>query len=182
MAQAVASRYANALADAVFAGNSGLEPAQAAVELRTFDEMFETSPELRNLLLSPAVPAIRKRAVIARFAKTVPFSRLICNFLFVLVDHHRIGILEEIRDAFETALDARLGIVRADVQSASPLSPERQQAVQAELSRLTGKQVRCRFDLDQDLIGGVLARIGSTVYDGSVRAQLASLRDRLVKH
>jgi len=182
MAQAVASRYAQALADAVLGPNSKSAPAETTAELQTFEQMFQTSPELRNMLLSPAVPSIRKRAVISRFAGVVPLSRLTTNFLFVLVDHHRIDILGDIRDAFETVLDARLGIVRADVQSATELSPERRQALQAELSRLTGKQVRCSFAIDPNLIGGVLARIGSTVYDGSVRAQLATLRERLVKH
>lgn len=180
MPQAVASRYANALVDAVLSASPAVDPHQAAAELKFFEEMVNGASELRNILLSPAVSSARKRAVVARFAETMPLSRLVRNFVYVLIDHRRIRILDEVRAAFEFIVDERLGLVRADVKSAAPLADPQKNALQAELSRLTGKQVKCDYSVDPDLLGGVTARIGSTIYDGSVRAQLNSLRQRLV--
>ena len=180
MPQAIALRYAQALVDAVTAPNSGVEAREAASQLRTFESMVRSVPELRNVMLSPAVPTSRKRAVIGRFADTIPLARLVRNFLFVVVDRRRADILGDTADAFEAALDARLGFVRAEVTSASPLSERQQAELQQALSGVAGKNVRCEFKTDPSLIGGVVARIGSTVYDGSVRMQLDTLRQRLV--
>ena len=142
--------------------------------------MVRESSQLRNVLLSPAVSNTKKRNVIGRFADSLPLARLIRNFLFIMVDRRRIDLLDDMADAYETALDERLGILRADVKSASPLSDRQQSDLQQELSRLSGKRVRCDFSIDPALIGGVIARIGSTVYDGSVRSQLEAMRERLV--
>jgi F-type H+-transporting ATPase subunit delta len=180
MPQAVSTRYAKALAHAVLGPASEVKPAQALDELRSFSVIVEESDELRNVLLSPAVSNTKKRAVIARFAETLPLSRLVRNFLYVLIDRRRSDLLQDMADAFEAALDERLGIVRADVKSAAPLNDRQQADLKEELSRVSGKQVRCDFSIDPELIGGVVARIGSTVYDGSVRSQLESLRERLV--
>lgn len=180
MPQALAVRYARALADAVFNPKAGMDPKQALAELRTFSSMVRDSSELHNVLLSPAVSNKKKRAVVGRFAEALPLSRLVRNLIYVLIDRRRTDTLAEIGDAFEIALDERLGIVRADVKSAAPLSDRQQSELQQELSRVSGRQVRCDFSIDPALIGGVVARIGSTVYDGSVRSQLETLRERLV--
>jgi F-type H+-transporting ATPase subunit delta len=179
MRSALSTRYANALADAVLAPASRTEPRRALTELQTFEAMVKSSPELRNVLLSPAVPTARKRAVVSRFAAAVPLSPLIRNFLFVLIDRRRGDLLGEMAAAFEAAVDDRMGIVRAEVRSAVPLSERQRSALGQELSKLANKQVRCDFFVDPALIGGVVARMGSTVYDGSVRTQLESLRERL---
>lgn len=180
MAHALASRYAQALADAVFAPGSSVDARQTASELRSFESLVKSSHELRNVLLSPAVPTARKRAVVRRIGDASGFSSIVRNFLYVMIDRRRTDLLGEAAEAFETAIDERLGFVRAKVASAAPL-PERQQAaVQEALSEVAGKQVRCDFSVDPSLIGGVVARIGSTVYDGSVRSQLDTLRQRLV--
>lgn len=180
MPAALSNRYARALVDAVLAPGSDLDPRDAGRQLTEFADMVRTSPELRNVLVSPAVSAQKKRAVISRFAESLPLSRLIRNFLFVLIDRRRAGMLAEIAKAFEGALDERLGVVRAEVASAAPLDDEQRNNLQGELSRVAGKQVRCEFSINSELIGGVVARIGSTVYDGSVRSQLQRLRERLV--
>jgi F-type H+-transporting ATPase subunit delta len=101
------------------------------------------------------------------------------NFLFVLVDHRRIASLSEIIHSFELVVDERLGFARAEVSAASELAEGQRTALRTELERLTGKRIRARFAVDGALIGGVVARIGSTVYDGSVRGQLDSLERRL---
>jgi F-type H+-transporting ATPase subunit delta len=180
MPQAVSIRYARALVNAVMGPKSEVDPKQALNELRTFGAMVHESAELRNVLLSPAVSNAKKRNVIGRFADSLPLSRLVRNFLYVIIDRRRSHLLDDMADAFELALDERLGIVRADVKSAAPLNDRQQSDLQQELSRVSGKQVRCEFSIDPELIGGVVARIGSTVYDGSVRSQLEIMRERLV--
>ena len=108
--------------------------------------------------------------------KLSPITR---NFLFVLVDRRRIASLSNIIQDFEAVVDARLGFAQAEVSSARELSETQRSALNARLERLTGKRIRMRFTVDPALIGGVVARIGSTVYDGSVRGQLATLERRL---
>jgi F-type H+-transporting ATPase subunit delta len=181
MPHAVSMRYARALADAVLDPKSGLEAGRAWQELRSFAELVRDNAELRNVLMSPAVSPARKRAVVSRFAGILSASRLVRNFLFVLIDRRRIALLDEVVDAFEAEIDARLGIVRAQVISAAPLDEPQRAEMQAALGRLAGKQVRANFDVDPALIGGAVARIGSTIYDGSVRGQLDALRTRLVQ-
>lgn len=176
---AVAARYANALADVVTARASALRPQDAVAELRSFESALSGSPELQNALMTPSVPVGRKRAVVMRIATLLGLSRISCNFLFVLIDHRRIASLPEIVRSFETILDERLGFARAEVASARELNEEQRTALTAQLERLTGKRIRPQFEVDQALIGGVVARIASTVYDGSVRGQLGSLRRRL---
>lgn len=179
MPQVASTRYAQALADAVLDPKSQLSPRQAVTELTAFEQMFLASDELRNVLLSPAVSASRKRAVVARFSETMPLSPLVRNFIFVIIDRRRADILDEVREALEHELDRRLGVARADISSAAPLSPAQQRELEAELSRLTHRQIRANYSVDPSLLGGVMARIGSTVYDGSVRARLEGLRSRL---
>jgi F-type H+-transporting ATPase subunit delta len=177
---AVATRYANALADVVTAGASPVGPQDALAQLRAFQSLLESSSELDGALITPAVPAGRKKAVVARLAAMMGFARIVQNFLFVLVDHRRIAALGEIIHSFELIVDERLGFARAEVKSARELSEPLRGTLGAELERLTGKRIRARYAVDPALIGGVVARIGSTVYDGSVRGQLGSL-ERLLR-
>jgi F-type H+-transporting ATPase subunit delta len=176
---AVAARYANALADVVTAPGSALSPPNALAELRAFESELEGSSELREALATPAVPGSRKKAVVGRIVDRLGISRISRNFLYVLVDHRRIPSLSAIVRQFEEVIDGRLGFARADVVSAAPLAEDQRAALGRQLERLTGKQIRVRFEVDPALIGGAVARIGSTVYDGSVRGQLASLERRL---
>jgi F-type H+-transporting ATPase subunit delta len=176
---AVATRYARALADVVTASASTLHPDTVVSELRAFEEALQSSAELRNALMSPSVPASRKRAVVGRIADTLQFSRISRNLLFVLIDHRRLPSLPAVVHSFEMIVDQRLGFARAEVASARELTEAQRTALNAELERLTGKRIRMRFAVDESLIGGVVARIGSTVYDGSVRGQLSSIGRRL---
>jgi F-type H+-transporting ATPase subunit delta len=176
---AIATRYANALADVVTAGASPVRPADAVAELQYFAAALAASVELRNALSTPAVPVGRKRAVIGQIAGILKLSAITRNFLFILVDHRRIAAMPEIVQSFELVVDERLGFARADVSSARELTEAQRTAVTAGLERLTGKRLRARFAPDSTLIGGLVARIGSTVYDGSLRGQLQSLRHRL---
>jgi F-type H+-transporting ATPase subunit delta len=179
---AVAKRYANALADVVTAPASPLPAQKALDELRTFAATFAASAELANALETPAVPLSRKRAVAGRIAAILGLSPITRNTLFVLIDHRRMAALAEIVTAFEAVLDERLGFARADIAAERPLSAEQQAALSREFERITGKRIRAHFSVDTALLGGVVARIGSTVYDGSVRGELTSLGRRLSAH
>lgn len=176
---AVATRYANALADVVTAASSAVPPPAAVSELRAFQAALQESPELHGVLLTPAVPVARKRAVVTRIAEVLGMSRMVRNFLMVLIDHRRITDVGGIADAFELVLDERLGFARAEVSSAAQLTEPQRTELAAVLERLTGKRIRARYAVDGALIGGAVARIGSTVYDGSVRGQLQSIERRL---
>ena len=179
MLSVAASRYARALADSVLAPGSGMDPQDVSAQLRRFEELLASSGELRHVMQSPAVTSSKKRAVVAQFSDALGFAPKVRNFVYVLIDHRRISQLAEIREGFEQAIDEQTGFTRADVTSAYPLTDSQRQALESELNKLTGKRVRMHFSTDEALIGGATARIGSTVYDGSVRGHLESLRKRL---
>ena len=180
MSLAIANRYARALADVALTDGSGLDPAAALDQLSGFASLVRSSEELRNALLSPAVSISRKHAVISRLGETMGLHRIIRNFLYVTIDHRRSGQIDEIATAFQAVLDDRLGRVRAHVRSAQAIPDAQQQRLEAELSRLSGKTVQSEFQVDLELLGGANVRIGSTIYDGSVRGALDQLRQRLV--
>ena len=176
---AATTRYANALADVVTGPKSATRPEAVLAELRGFEAVMRASEELQNALVTPAVPVGRKRAVVARIAKLLNLSQVSRNFLFVLLDHRRIAGIGDILQSLELVLDQRLGFARAEVTAATELTEAQRAKLHGELERISGKRIRARFDVDPALIGGVVARIGSTVYDGSMRGQLQALGRRL---
>jgi F-type H+-transporting ATPase subunit delta len=176
---AVATRYAKALADVTTTAAGALRPEDALTQLRAFESALAASKELQNALITPAVPSGRKRAVVGRIADLLKLSPIARNFLFVLIDHRRIAILGAILHSFELIVDERLGFARAEVSSPRELTETQRGAINGQLEKLTGKRIRTRYAVDPALIGGVVARIGCTVYDGSVRGQLQTLGRRL---
>ncbi len=182
MASAVANRYAHALVDIVMASGSPLQPQDALAQLSAVEGLLQESPELRTALETPAIQTSRKRAVMGDLLARIGSSPLIRNFIYVVIDHRRIGIISDVREAFEQQLDERLGFARGEVSSAAPLTAPLSASLEAELSKLTGKRMRMRFEVDPALLGGVVARIGSTVYDGSVRGELRQLGRKLAGH
>lgn len=178
MAGVIATRYASAFADLLLNSAHGLRPEAELAQLEQFESLIQESPDLRNVLLSPAVQVSRKRVVVRRLAEQAGFSRILQNFLLVIVDHNRTSRLGEIRRAVQEQLDARLGLLRAEITSAQELDPAQRAQMEAELSRVTGKQVRADYQVEPALIGGAMVRIGSTVYDGSLRGQLQALRQQ----
>jgi F-type H+-transporting ATPase subunit delta len=175
----VASRYAHAFADVVTASSSPLRAEDALAQLQAFQSVLQSSSALHNVLMTPAVPVARKRAVIGRIGYMLQMSQLTRNFLYVLTDHRRIGSLPEIVHSFELAVDERLGFARAEVTSARELNEDQQTEARIRLEQVSGKRLRARYTVDRTLIGGLVARIGSTVYDGSVRGQLDVLHRQL---
>jgi len=178
MSLAIASRFAQALADILVSPEAADD---AVAKLRSFQALQQSCPDLDKILLSPAVSARKKRAAAAKFGDLLGFSPLLKNFLYVLIDHRRTGMLGEILTSLEAQLDERRGIVRAGVQSARPLDEGQRREIEAALGRATGKRVFGQYAVDEALIGGLVARVGSKVYDGSVRGQLQAMRSRLVR-
>ncbi len=175
----VGSRYARALVELVTAPGSNVKAGEAIAQIKAVEEMIVGSHDLHSVLMTPAVQMSKKKAIIGKLAEIAGISQLIRNFLLVVLGHKRIAKLTEIREAFEVLMDEHLGFVRAEVTSAAPLEAAQIKMIEAELMRMSGKQVRMETAVDADLLGGVIARIGSTVYDGSIRGQLESMRRKL---
>lgn len=177
MTIAVANRYARALADVV----GGREDYRSVLrELEDFAAAYEESAELRDLCETPTVPQTEKvrvlGAILARLSASPPTS----NFLRVLLANYRMRLVREIVPAFRRIAHARLGIVEVKVLSADDLSEAERKALSARFRELTRHQVELEFQLDRNLVGGIVAQIGSTVYDGSVRGQLERISQQLV--
>lgn len=176
MNTALASRYAAALAEVAMEQRNA---EQIKADLASFTEAFYTSADLRNFLESPAASAEQKRKVIEVLASRMNLATASRNFIFLLIDHRRTEMLREIQEAFRSELNALLGIAEAHVVSARDLSAEEKQELTSALERRTGKKIEAKFHKDESLLGGAVVRVGSTVYDGSVREQLTRLRQQL---
>lgn len=173
---AIAQRYAAALADVAFAHK---DADKIREDLSNFIRAFAESADLRNVMSNPSVSADAKKSVAGKIAGEMDTHSEVRNFVFLLIDHSRTGIIAEIHQAFEAEMNNRAGIVDALIVSAHELSaPEKSQLMQA-LDRVTGKKVHPQYQLNAQLIGGTTVRIGSTIYDASVREQLHRLRAEL---
>jgi len=175
----VSSRYARAFVDIVF--DSKLDAALVASQLDQFVELFQGSEDLRRAWENPAISADEKRKVLDSIvARIGDVPRPLRNFLAVLIDHQRIVQLPQIVRQFEAEMNHRLGLVEAEVISARPLSDSERQALVAQVAQLTGQQVSAQYSTDATLLGGAVVKLGSTVYDGSVRGQLQKIKQQLV--
>ena len=174
--RALARRYAAALVD--IAIEQGIAE-QVKNELSTFMALFSESVDLRNFLVSPAVARATKQAVIEKLILRLDASKTLRNFLFVVVENGRAPLLPQIQQEFEEQLRSRLSVAEAQVSSARELGNQEKADLASVLERLTGKRVEARYTSDPELIGGAVVRIGSIIYDGSVREQLIRLRARL---
>jgi F-type H+-transporting ATPase subunit delta len=172
----IAQHYADALAEVAISENSADKVRR---ELRDFLALLGESAQLGVLLGSPAVSRANKHAVAQALVERMGASRTLRNFLFVVIDQRRMGLLPEIQQAFEAKLDELQGVARADVISARELSERERKQLRTVLERLSGRRVEANYELDPKLIAGAVVRVGSTIYDGSVRMQLERLRVRL---
>ena len=174
---AIASRYARALADVVL--EQRLDPDSARQQLKTIVDAVGESIELRRVWESPAVSVEQKRAVLDAIVKQIGAFTPVRNFVAVLIDHRRIPMLQDIAKQFDSELNAQLGLAEAEISSARPLSAEEKRELELQIGRLTGKNVRAQYVSNPSLIGGVMVRVGSTIYDGSVRGQLEKMKQEL---
>lgn len=173
---AVVNRYAKALADVSLKLS---QHEQVAQELLQFENLLASHKELALFFANPAIAVARKKTATAEVLKKLGFSPTTSNFIFILVDKHRMGYFAQIRKAFQQELNIRLGVALAEITTAAELDAETRQQLETQLAALTGKKVALRFTKNPDLIGGVVTRIGDTIYDGSIRQQLNSMKTRL---
>jgi F-type H+-transporting ATPase subunit delta len=178
MPAAVANRYARALADVVAStGNY----RQVLAELEDFRGVYGESRELREMCETPAVALPQKLAVLEAIVRRMGGSHVTLNFLRVLLSHYRLPLLEEVIQSFRNVCYARLGIVQVKISSAAELTSEERELLQAGFNELTRQQSELDFHLDRNLIGGIVAQIGSIVYDSSIRGHLDRIREQLME-
>ncbi len=172
----IAQHYADALAEVAISQKNAQTVKD---ELRSFLALLRESAQLGVLLGSPAVSRANKHAVAQALVDRMGASRTLRNFLFVVIDQRRVRLLPEIQQALESQIDELQGVARANVVSARQLKDGEKKELRAALERLSGRRVEAHYELDPALIAGAVVRVGSTVYDGSVRTQLDRLRARL---
>lgn len=170
--QSVSRRYAVALADVL--GERG-EAGSVNKELHAWEEMIMSSSELREVLANPTVPYEQKRGVLNELIKRTGVSQTTANFLQVLLKNQRLLALPQINAKLGEVLDERGGAVAAHVTTAKPINEDTKRLLADKLSRRTGKSVRLDFSIDDSLIGGIVTRVGSTIYDGSIKTQLKEM-------
>ena len=174
---AVGSRYARAFADVV--QSRGLNGDNVIGELNSLLEMLYGSPDLRRIWENPAIPVVQKRALLDAIASRTALSQPVRNFVAVMIDHRRVPILPQVVQQLRAELDTRMGITDAAVTSSRELAQEERTEIEGRIQRTTGRQVRAHYTTDPRILGGAVIRIGSTIYDGSVRGQLRKLKERL---
>ena len=173
----VTNTYARAFAEAVFGQHQ--DPAVVLREAQLLVALVAESKELRQVWETPSILAEQKRAVLDAIVAREQISRPVRNFMAVLIDHRRVEFLGPIVKQFELELNQRLGFAEAEIVSARELSPGERGSLEAELEKLTGKKVRASYSEDPAVLGGAIVRMGSTIYDGSVRGKLERIREAL---
>jgi F-type H+-transporting ATPase subunit delta len=173
----VTSTYARALADVVF--DQHLDPGKTLREAQSLAQLVAGSKELREVWEAPSIPAEQKRSLLDAIAARQAISRPVRNFLAVLMDHRRIKFLEPIVSEFEQELNRRMGFVEAQIVSARELAEPERSRLEAQVSKLTGHKVRARYTQDRSILGGAIVKVGSTIYDGSVKGQLERIREAI---
>jgi len=169
-------QYANALAD-IALEQGAAEPVLK--QLSEFGAAFAESAELRTFLATPGVEREVKHGVIEKLAARMGASKIIRNFLFVMVDNQRTSLLPDILAAFQEAIRRRQGVAEAEVSSSAHLNEAQKAQLLQTLERLTGKKIQAKYALEPELLGGAVVRIGDTIYDGSLRSRLNEMRARL---
>jgi len=175
---AVAGRYARAFAEVVT--DHKLDVTKTTEDLTAFAILVQQSHELHNVLLNPAVEHKQKLGLLDAIMKRMGGGKLLRNFAAVLIEHKRIGQIGEIAGLFRKEMDRRMGIADAQVSSARALTAAEKKSLEQRLAAVTGKTVRATYAEDVTLLGGAVVRIGSMVYDGSVRGQLRRIKEDLV--
>lgn len=175
--QTVARRYATALADVVISRG---EAREVLDELSAWERMMRENSTLLEVFSNPTIPYDKKQNVLSALIARAKVRPTTANFLQVLLRNQRLAELGEVNKRFAYVLDERAGVMSAEVKTARPVPAAAQEALRSKLASMTGKNVRLSFETDEELIGGIVTRIGSTIYDGSVRNQLERAKAQLI--
>ena len=172
-----ASRYARAFADV--AASAHLDTAAVDRQLADFLATWDGSRELREVFENPAIPAPQKGAILDKMNSKLGLQRELRNLIAVLINNDRIAAIREVADAWRAEMQERMGIRQAEIVTARELNEQERRSLIEGAAKLAGTQVQATFKLDKEILGGTVVRIGSTVYDGSVRGRLERLREAL---
>jgi F-type H+-transporting ATPase subunit delta len=175
---AFVSRYANAFADVVTAAK--LDASAIDPKLTDFLATWNGSPELREFFENPAVPVNDKVAILDKLNVKLGMQKELRNLMAVLISNNRIAQVNEVAEGYRRLLQEQMGIHPAEIVTARELDAKEREALLVEVGRLAGGKVEASFKLDASILGGTVVRIGSTVYDGSVRGRLDRLKDALI--
>jgi F-type H+-transporting ATPase subunit delta len=173
-----ANRYARALLEIAVKEQGDLQEVDR--QLASFVDLFRQNPVLEKVMLNPAVPTPRKRAAMIELTGQAKISPILSKLLVLLAGRDRLVLLPDLLDAYRERLLDHQHVVRAEVTTAVPLQASRARAVERALEQTTGRTVRLGTRVDPSIIGGVIARIGDTIYDGSVATQLLKIKKKLV--
>ncbi len=176
--RALASRYARALFDVAV---TEADPRAVECELANFVALFEQYAPLRRALWNPAIPVARKLAVVSEITGRAHYAAPLEKLLRLMAERDHLALLQHLLDAYRRRLLDHLGIVQAEVTTAVPLTPDRLHAVEQALARATGKQVTITTQVNPAIIGGLVAKVDSTVYDGSVVRQLERIKEKMIE-
>jgi F-type H+-transporting ATPase subunit delta len=175
---AFVSRYARAFLDV--ATSVRLDTAAIDKQLADFEATWNGSPELQTFFQNPAVAAVQKVAILDKLNAKLGLQKELRNLLAVLINNDRIGHVHEVAAAYRAELRERLGIREAEIVTARELGEDERNTLLAGVGKLAGARIEAKFMLDQSILGGAVVRIGSTIYDGSVRGRLERLKEVLV--
>jgi F-type H+-transporting ATPase subunit delta len=178
MAAAFASRYARAFADVV--ASARLDAAALNRQFHDFLATWDGSAELRELFRNPAIQATQKITILDKLNTKMGLQRELRNLLAVLINNDRIGEVHEVAAAWRAEMQERLGIRSAEIVTARELNEQERAELLAGVGKLAGSRIEPTFKLGESIIGGTVVRIGSTVYDGSVRGRLERLKEALI--
>jgi F-type H+-transporting ATPase subunit delta len=174
-----ATRYARALFDVALKERADLATIER--ELSEASTFIAGNDALNRALSNPAIPVAKKKAVMEQLLERSPVTPVLSRLLLLMAERDRLMLLPELAQAYRVRLMEHQQVVRAEVTTAIPLPPDRVSALQQGLASATGRQVQLDTRVDPSIIGGAVARIGSTVYDGSVTTQLQRLKQQLVE-
>ena len=176
--RASAARYAKALFDVAMSEST---PEQAELQLTAFFDLVQGHADLRQVLVSPAIPAARKRAMVTELLDRLQPSSPVRKLLLLLAERDRLELVPDLVAVFHERLMEHQKVVQAEVTTAAPIPAEQAAQLEQRLGRSLGRTVTLTTKVDPELIGGMVTRIGGTVYDGSIATQLAGLRQRLTQ-
>jgi len=174
--RASAARYARALFDVALKES---DPVQIERDLASFAGLMSSNAELHSALTNPAIPTSAKHQIVNTLASRLNMAKPAHKLLLLVADRDRLAMVPDMLDVYRERLMEHQQIVRAEVTTAEPLTPDRVAQLQKNLADITGRKVDMTTNVDPSIIGGVVTRIGGTVYDGSIATQLAKLREKL---
>jgi F-type H+-transporting ATPase subunit delta len=171
-------RYARAMEQVVT--GMKLDPAAALQQLKDFAGTYEGSAQLREILMDPSILKVQKLKVLDAIATKIGMLPQVRNLIAVITDHQRLHELNEIVTEYAALADQDAGWADAEITSARALNADDRTELETQVGKLAGSRIRATYREDSSLLGGAIVKVGSTVYDGSVRGQLQQLKQNLV--